>query len=149
MRTSVSQDVHQSGYLGGTTHSVVISLRLSARLCVDKRLKREACAERALNRATGRTGQVTKLVRSTDDERPEGARTELHQVNGNHTPCALHAELFEKGGGNDGFAGGECVRVEESTADGADDNDGKATAELLGEVAYDCAAGHCSGNELA
>jgi len=70
-------------------------------------------------------------------------------VNGNNTPRALHAELLEEGGGDDGFAGGESVGVEEGAADGADDDDGKAAAELLGEIAYDCAAGHCSGNELA
>ena len=127
----------------------IVSLRLSTCLCVDERLKREARSKGTLNRATGRTGQVTKLVRSTDDEGPEGTGGQLHEVDRDHTPSALHAELFEKGGGDDGFAGGESVGVEESTADGADDNDGKATAELLGEVAYDCAAGHCSGNELA
>jgi len=65
-------------------------------------------------------------------------------MDGDHTPCALHAELLEEGGGDDGFAGRESVGVEEGTADDADDDDREAAAELLGEVAYDCATGHCA-----
>jgi len=127
----------------------VVSRRLGTSLCVDEWLERKACTKRTLNCATGGTGQIAELVRSTDNKSPEGSGRQFHQMDGNHTPCALHAELLEEGSGDDGFAGRECVGVKQGTTNGADDDDGEAAAELLGEVAYDCAAGHCARTRLA
>jgi len=60
----------------------------------------------------------------------------------NNTPSALDAELFEKGGCDDGFGRGESIRVEESTADDGDEDYTEATTEDLGGVANYGAAGH-------
>lgn len=40
-----------------------------------------------------------------------------------NAPGTLDAELLEEGGGNDGFAGGERVRVEECAADDGNEDD--------------------------
>ena len=102
----------------------------------------EALAQRRLDGAGGRRGQVAQLVRGADDEGAERARRQLHQVDRDHAPGALHAELLEEGGGDDGVRGRECVGVEQAAAQDADDDDAEAAAEDLRAVAHHRAAGH-------
>lgn len=63
-------------------------------------------------------------------------------MNWNNTPCALHTELLEERGGDDGVRGGVGIWVQESRADDADEDDGEATPKDLRAVAYCDAAGH-------
>lgn len=84
------------------------------------------------------------MVGGSDYEGAEGAGGEFHEVDGDDAPCPLHAELLEKGGGDDGMARGEGVGVEEGTADDADEDDGEAASEDLGGVADYGAASHCA-----
>ena len=56
-------------------------------------------------RFDGRRGgrhEITELVARADDECSEGARGELHEMDGNDAPSALDAELLEEGCGDDG-----------------------------------------------
>ena len=52
-------------------------------------------------------------------------------MDGDYAPCALHAKLFEEGGGNDGLGRSKGVGVEESTADDRDEDDGESATEDL------------------
>lgn len=63
-------------------------------------------------------------------------------MDGDYAPCALHAELLEEGGRDDGFATGVGVRVQQGTADDRDEDYGEAAAEDLGGVADHGTAGH-------
>lgn len=65
-------------------------------------------------------------------------------MDGNHTPGALHAELFEEGCGDDGLGARERVRVQECSAEDADDNDAEASTEDLGAVSDGGSASHGS-----
>jgi hypothetical protein len=71
-------------------------------------------------------------------------------MNWDYTPCTLDAELFEECGCDDGFAGCECVGIEECTTDDGDENNGEATAEDLGAVSNYCTSCHGAkiGNDL-
>ena len=63
-------------------------------------------------------------------------------MNGNDAPCALDAELLEKGNGHDLLAADEGVRVDEGAADDGDDDDAEPTAKYLGGVTNNGAASH-------
>jgi hypothetical protein len=52
-------------------------------------------------------------------------------MDGDYAPGTLDAELFEEGGGDDGFAAGEGVRIEQDATDEGDDDDGEAAPEDL------------------
>ena len=67
-------------------------------------------------------------------------------MNWNDSPRALHAELLEEGGGDDGVRGGEGIRIEQGAADDAHNDDAEAAAEDLAAVADQSAAGH--GTEI-
>ena len=60
----------------------------------------------------------------------------------NDTPGSLDTKLLEKGGGDDGAAGGEGVGIKESTSDYTDKDDAEATAEDLTTVSNDGTTGH-------
>lgn len=73
--------------------------------------QRKLLADSRLDGGRGRRHEVAELVRRADDKGAERARRELHEVDGNHAPRALDAELLEKGRCDDGVAAGEGVRV--------------------------------------
>lgn len=68
-------------------------------------------------------------------------------MDGNDTPSALDAKLFEEGGGDDGVARREGVRVKESTSNHTHDHNAEASAEDGGAVANDGSAG--DGTEVS
>jgi len=82
------------------------------------------------------------LVGGTHDEGAEGSRGELHQVDRDHAPGALDAELLEEGGGDDGVAGGVSVWIQKRAADDRDEDYGEAAAEDLRAVPDYGAARH-------
>lgn len=104
------------------------------------RRQREPLADGRLDSRTGRGDKVTQLVGGTDDEGADGSWGELHEVDGDNAPGALHAELLKEGGGHDALVLDEGVRVEESAADDADYDDGEAAAEDLAGPAAEGAA---------
>lgn len=104
--------------------------------------EREPFADGGLDGRARRADEVAELVRRADDEGPEGARRQLHEVDGDDAPGALHAELLEEGGGDDALVGYEAVRVEEGAADHADGDDAEPAAEGLREEPDDGAARH-------
>ena len=63
-------------------------------------------------------------------------------MNGNDAPCALDAELFEEGSGHDLLAADEGIRIDEGATKDGDDDDAEPTAEDLGAVTDNGAAGH-------
>ena len=63
-------------------------------------------------------------------------------MNGNDTPCSLDAELFEEGSGHDLLAADKGIRVDEGAAEDGNDNNAEPTAEDLGAVTDNSAAGH-------
>ena len=102
----------------------------------------EARTDRCLDGGRSRRNQVAELVGCADDEGPERSRTELHQVDGDHTPGSLDAELFEERSCDDGFRGDEAVGVQEGGSDNADDDDGEPAPEDLRAIADDRPSGH-------
>ena len=69
----------------------------------------------AYSRFDGRRGrrcEVTKLVTGTNDKGAEAARRQLHEVDGNHSPRALHAELLEESGSDDSVGSSEAIWVQ-------------------------------------
>lgn len=117
---------------------------LSVLVAVNLALGREGelLSNGGLDSRTGARGQVTELVRGTDDESSERAGRQLHQVDGDDSPCALDTELFEEGGGDDGGGAGIGVWVEKSTADDTDEDDAETTAEDGTAVSDGGASGH-------
>lgn len=73
--------------------------------------QRELAADGRLDGGRGGRDKIAKLIGGAHDEGAEGARAELHEVDGDDAPRALDAELLEEGGGNDGVRRGECVGV--------------------------------------
>lgn len=71
-------------------------------------------------------------------------------MDGNYTPCALDAELFEKGGGDDALVGNESVWVQQRAAHHADADDTETSSKGLREVTDDGSTRHCTevGNNL-
>ena len=63
-------------------------------------------------------------------------------MDGDDAPCALHAELFKEGRGHDGFIADKGVGIQQSSADDADEDDGKASAEDLAAEADDRTSRH-------
>lgn len=114
------------------------------------RRQREALANGGFNGGRRRRHQVTQLVRGTNHKRAERTRREFHQVNGNHTPSTLHCELLEERGGPDILGAQEGVRVQQGTADNANDNDCQAAADRLADEAADGTASQGAevGNDL-
>lgn len=102
----------------------------------------EALANGCLDGGRGRRHQVTELVSGTDDEGSESTGRQLHQVNGNDSPSALHAELLEESSGHDGRVVHKGVGVEQSTADNAADDDAEATADRLAHETNNGTASH-------
>lgn len=90
----------------------------------------------------GRWDQVTQLISSTDSEGTNGSGSQLHQVNGNHTPSTLYTELFEESRRHDGFVADEVVRVEESTTDDGDNDNRESSSEDLTSPSAEGTAGH-------
>ena len=105
-----------------------------------RRRQREAFADRRFDRGAGRRDQISKLIGRADGERADGSGRELHQVDRDHAPGALYAELLEEGGGHHVGRSDEGVRVQKCTADDADDDDGEAAAEDLTGPAAESAA---------
>lgn len=95
-----------------------------------------------LNCRRSRTRKIAELVRCSDHEGSQAARGKLHQVDWDNAPGALNAELFEECCCDDSFAAGECVGVEQGSADDTDKNDAEAPAEDLAAVPDHGAAGH-------
>ena len=111
-------------------------------LGADEGREGEAFADGAFDGGGGGGDEVAELVGCADDEGAEGARGELHEVDGDDAPGALDAELFEEGGGHDFVAAGEGVGVEQGAADDGDEDDAEAATEDLGGIADDSSAGH-------
>lgn len=105
--------------------AVLVSFRLTLRR------EGESFANSGLNRRGRGRGKVPQLIRGTDDKGPEGSGRKLHQVDRNHTPGPLDAELFKKGSRNDPFVGSEAIGVEENTTDNAHDDDRKSATKDL------------------
>ena len=63
-------------------------------------------------------------------------------MDGDDAPGSLHAELFKEGRGDDGVAADKGVRVQQTSADYADEDDAEAPSEALGAVADDGTASH-------
>ena len=61
-------------------------------------------------------------------------------MDGDDAPRALDAKLLEESSGHDALVGHERVRVQQSTADDADEDDAEATAEDGGAVPNHCSA---------
>lgn len=91
----------------------------------------EPFPDRGLDRRTSRRDQVAQLVGRTHREGANSTRRQLHQVDGDDTPCALHAELFKEGGGHDVVVRDKGVGVEERAANNANEDDGEAATEDL------------------
>ena len=91
------------------------------------------------------------MVGSANDECSETARGELHQMDRDHAPSALDAELFEESGRDHSLAAGECVRVEQSSTDDGYEDDAEPSTKDLGRVSDDRSACHGSqiGNHLS
>ena len=62
-------------------------------------------------------------------------------MDGDDTPCALNAELFKESRRRDPLSVRESVRVQQGTADDADNDDAEAAAEDLAAVADQSTAG--------
>lgn len=116
--------------------SVLVPFNLSLRR------QREFLANSRLDRRTRARRKITKLIRRADYECSERAGRKFHEVNGNHAPCALHAELLEKGGCDDTFVADESVGIQQCAAENAHDDDADAAPEDGGRVADERAAGH-------
>ena len=110
------------------------------------RWERKAGSKGGFDGRGGGGSEVAELVGSSYYEGAERAWRELHEMDGDHTPGTLDAELLEEGSGNNGFAAGVGVRVEQGASDNRDENNGEAATEDLGAVANDSAAGH--GTEI-
>lgn len=116
--------------------SILVSLRLALGR------EREPLTNRRFNRTTRTAHEVSKLVTSTDNKRPEATRAQFHKMDGNHAPGALDTELLEEGGGNDALVGDEGVGVQQDAAENTHADYAEAAAEDGGAVADDGAAGH-------
>jgi hypothetical protein len=133
----VSIDPHcQCGAVKTYDFSVLVALGGATRR------KWEALADGGFDGGARRRDEVTELVAGSDDESSEASGTELHEMNGDDTPGALHAELLEKCGSHDAVVADEGVGVEEQAADDADYNDAEATTEHLREVSDRGTASH-------
>ena len=106
----------------------------------------EAFANRRFDGRGGGGDEIAELIRGPDDEGAEGAGRQLHEVDGNDTPGALHAELLEEGCRDDALATDEGVRVQKGAAENGDDDDGEAATEDLRRVTDERAA--CHGTEI-
>ena len=105
--------------------AVLVSFRFTLRR------EGEAFANGRLNgRGSGRC-KITKLIRGTDDKGSEGSRRKLHQVDRDHTPGPLDAELFKEGSRNDAFVGSETIGVEKNTTEKAHDYDRESATKDL------------------
>jgi hypothetical protein len=104
--------------------------------------QRKALADGGFNGSTSRGDEISELVRCTDHERPDGTRSQLHQVDGNDPPGALYTELFEEGRCHDRGRGYIRVWVQKSTTNDADENDRKASAKDLASPAAHRTARH-------
>lgn len=71
----------------------------------------KALADRGFNRGTGRRDQIAQLVGRSHREGANCSRRQLHQMNGDHPPCALHAELLKERRSHDVGRGDEGVGV--------------------------------------
>lgn len=108
--------------------------------------EREAFSNGGFDGRRGRGDEVAELIGSTDDKGAEGAGRQLHEMDGDDTPSALHAELLEEGGRDDALATDEGVWVQKGATKNGDDDDGEAAAEDLRGVADERAA--CHGTEV-
>lgn len=102
--------------------------------------EREAFAHGGFDGRGGRGDEVAELIGSADDEGAEGAGRQFHEMDGDDAPGALHAELLEEGGRDDGLATGEGVWVQKRATEDGDDDDGEPTAKDLRRVADECTA---------
>jgi hypothetical protein len=109
---------------------------------VPVRWQRESLTQRRLDGRTSRRCQIAQLITGAHHKRPEAAGAKFHQVNGNHAPRTLDAELLEKRSGNDALVGHKGVGVQDGASEHAHDDDAEPTADDGGCVAHDGAAGH-------
>lgn len=84
-----------------------------------------------LDGRASRRNEVTQLVRGTDNKGTDRAGRKLHQMDGDDTPSALHAELLEEGRRHDGFGMHKGIGVQQGTADDGDGDDGEPAAKDL------------------
>ena len=106
------------------------------------RRQREALADRGLDGRAGGGDEVTELVGGADDEGPERARRQLHQVDRDHAPSALHTELFEERRSNNTLVADESIRVQQRAANNRDDDDREPAPEDLRAVPHNGASSH-------
>jgi len=97
-----------------------------------------------LDGRTCTTSQVSKLIRSSHNESPETAGTELAEVDRNDAPGSLDAELFEEGGGDDAVIADEAVRIQQGATNNTDKDDTEPTSEDGTAISNDCASEHCA-----
>lgn len=71
-------------------------------------------------------------------------------MDGDHAPSALNTELLEEGCRDHSVTAGECIRVQQSSADDRNEDDAKPSAKDLGRVSNDGSACHSTeiGNHL-
>jgi len=133
---------HDNNVSVNATHEDTHHLPVLVALGFAFRWEREAGSESGFDGRGGGGSEVAELVGSSYYESAKGARRELHEMDGDYAPCTLDAELLEEGSGDNGFAAGVGVRVEQGAPDNGDENNGEAATEDLGAVADDCTASH-------
>ena len=89
---------------------------------------------------TGGRNEVTKLVRRSHHKRADRARGQLHQMDGDDTPCALDAELFKEGSSHNRLGGNVGIWVQQRASDDTDGDDGESSAKDLAGPAAESAA---------
>lgn len=118
------------------TYHFAVSVSLDVRsIILDLVRQREALANGSLDSRTSRRDEVTQLVRSAHDEGSQAARAQLHQMDGDHTPSSLNAELLEESRSHDPLVADERVRVQQSSTNDGYEDDAEAPTESLGEIA--------------
>lgn len=93
--------------------------------------QREPLSNGGLNRRRSRGHKIAQLIRCADHKGSKRPGTELHEMDRNDAPRALHAELLEKRGRHDPLVGNEGIRVEQRATNHTDRNDREASPEDL------------------
>ncbi len=137
------QDDHihiHAGHEDANHLPIVVALDLGAFGDLGREL--EPLAGGGFDGGGGRADEIAELVSGSHDEGSKGPGGEFHEVDWNHAPCALDAELLEEGGGGDVVVSDKGVWVEEETANDGHGDDAEPSAEDLGAVTNHRAAGH-------
>ena len=122
--------------------AIIVAGLFLAGLGIDQGRERVPFAELGFDRRGRRRCEVAELIGCSDHERSQAAGRELHQVDWDDAPSALHAELLEEGGGDHFMGARECVGVEQGAANDGYEDDHKAATDNLTAVAHYRAARH-------